>query len=192
MPIKDSEKRRAYDRERKRRKRARQKEADVEEQIKRGNINYGLKTRREQFMTHEEYKRHFPNASFPSYLKEKITFEKENRVRSVPKISREDSFKIEGVDLWHGSEGKQEAIDAEMREGDRLEAILNEPRQQRPTERTNWREEVDRQAEDFKASQVMNQEQEQLEQEQAQNLEDKILGRRKQKQEDSEEKQGNS
>lgn len=190
MPYKDPEKQKVYDRTRKRRKRAREKQAEIKEQIKRGNINFGVKAKRTPFMSHEEYKRHFPNASFPSFLKEKIKFEKENRVRSVPKISREDAFKITGVDLWHGSEGKQEAIDAEMREGDRLQAILDEPAHvPRPTERTDWEAEVSQQAEEYKIKQAEEQQQLDLGQEQAHDLEDKILGRRKQ---DSEEKQENS
>ena len=98
---------------------------------------------------------------------------------------------FEGLNLWsNDDEERKEAIDAEMKEGDRLEAILNESRQQRPTEHTDWTEEVNQQAEEYKAEQAEKQEQEQLRQEQARKVEDKIIGR-KPKQESEEEQSEN-
>lgn len=148
MPIKDKEKRRAYDRERKRRKRAKEREAEIAEQHARGNINYGPRTKAEQFMTFEEFKRHFPNASFRQYLDEKIKFQKEHRVHSVPKIPKSRAFKIEGVDLWHGHERKQDEIQEHHRQADRLEELLNEPEHStEPKPRYDWEQDLEEQIE---------------------------------------------
>lgn len=149
------ERKKEYMREYMKEKRSREREAEVREQVEMGNINYtGTRPRREQFMTFDSFKRHFPNASFPTYLKEKREFESVNRMEPVPKMKREEAFKLEGVDFWHQDErekGKQQAIREHHRQADRLTEFLNSPEHpNRPTERTNWQEEIKEQEQSFR------------------------------------------
>ena len=145
MPYKDKEKQRAYDKARKRKKRFEEKEAEVKEQIERGNINYALgDPKAPKFMSFQEYRKLFPNKTFKLYLAEKIRFEKENRMRSVPKISEDESIKVTGVDVWHGSDTRKEDVERHHREADKLEEILNQPQHSSiPQEHTDWKQEID-------------------------------------------------
>jgi len=54
LPFKDIEKRRAYDRERKRKIRAEEKEKKIQEQIALGNLNYGMETKELSFKDWKE------------------------------------------------------------------------------------------------------------------------------------------
>lgn len=144
MPIKDPEKRRAYDRERKRKKRAREKQAELEQQWKRGNINFGPRAKAEQFMTFEEFKRQNPRASFRDYLDKKMNFQRENRVEPIRKISKDKAIEIRGFDMWHGHERKEEEIRQHHKEADALEELLRQPAHStEPKERYDWKKDLE-------------------------------------------------
>jgi len=115
MPIKDKETRKQYFKNymaklRAKLKREKQivKDKEIEEQIAKGNLNFGLETKHTEFMTYEEFKKANPKKTFGDYLRQKRDFES-GQHREVPKVQR--GFKISGIDLWNENPQKEELSD---------------------------------------------------------------------------------
>ena len=109
MPIKDPEKRKQYHRkymkkrrEREKAKKQKEREAEITEQLRLGNLNYGLPI--PKFPTYKQWKKENPDGTFRDYLEAK----EQHRARyTIPKVeeSEEADFPIGGVNLWSDEDG---------------------------------------------------------------------------------------
>ena len=131
MKKKDPEKLREYWRKKKRKYRKkkrlekkRQQNKEIEEQIKKGNINYNPNVKNQPFMTYREFKEENPEARFKDYMIKKIEHDSLQRLKRIPK-ARGKGFKWEGVDLWDSSEKEKDPISEHERE--LLEGMFSKP-----------------------------------------------------------------
>lgn len=120
-----------------------ERDKEIEEQIRRGNINYGLNLKKIPFMSFETYKKKFPDANFDDYFHAKEVYGiKQNR--KVAKIPENQSIKPIGFDLWHGAEKEAEKIKEELEEANRFEEFLAEPEHNpQTTEKYDWKSDLE-------------------------------------------------
>lgn len=88
--MRDKARKREYQRNymRKRREKLRQKQLEEKQKAQKESLsnldlNVGMKPLKPEFMTFKEYRELFPNASFKRYLRDKIRFQKDSKVREL-------------------------------------------------------------------------------------------------------------
>lgn len=92
LVTRDRENYNRYMKEYMKRRRAEQKETDENRSLANMDLNYGMKPFREEFISFEEWKTANPDGRFQDYLKEKIQFDEEQRVRPLIYDSYDEVF----------------------------------------------------------------------------------------------------